>query len=346
MSDEVADAGATTVVPVAPFAWHTAMLQELVSERSLPHALLLTGMGGIGKRRLALALAQTLLCEARSENGLACGTCAGCRYVAAGQHPDLQRVEPVEYDDEGNATPVEWINVQRVRELTRWVQVTSHRGRAKVAIIAPADRMNNSAANALLKTLEEPPADTYLLLVSDQPGRLPATIVSRCRRVPVPRPPREAASRWLAGQGVESPEILLAQAGGAPVLALQLADRGHQQERAAWLSALAQPARLSPVQVAARIDAQPRDARKGLLGAAIEWLIAWCADLAVLHAGGSGLRNPDHAAALSALARTVAPAALFRYHRTLLAQRALLSHPLQPRLCAEALLIEYQGLFQ
>ncbi|HVO89564.1 MAG TPA: DNA polymerase III subunit delta', partial [Casimicrobiaceae bacterium] len=215
----------------------------------------------------------------------------------------------------------------------------------KVVIIAPAERMNAAAANALLKTLEEPPPRTYIMLVSDQPRRIPVTLTSRCRRVPLARPAPAPAIEWLAAQRVASPELMLAQAGGAPLLALALADAEVQRERSFWLSALSQPARLAPVQLAARIDAMPRDARRMLLARVVDWLIAWCGDIAALRAGSRDLRNPDHTAALGTLAGAVAPLPLFRYHRALLGQRALLSHPLQPRLVAEALLIEYRTLF-
>jgi len=118
---------------------------------------------------------------------LACGECPGCRYAAAGQHPDLLRLELLVIDpDEGTLQTVETIGIDRVRALTEFAQLTSHRQRAKVAVISPAERMNAAAANALLKTLEEPPPGTYVILVSDQPGRLPPTILSRCRKLAVP----------------------------------------------------------------------------------------------------------------------------------------------------------------
>ena len=112
------------------------------------------------------------------------------------------------------------------------------------------------------------------------------------------------------------------------------------------LAALATPRALSPLLLSARIDAAPRDERKARLAAAIDWLLAWCADLAAAEAGGAVTRNVDFADRIAGLARSVARISLFRYHRTLLDQRALLSHPLQPRLVAEALLIDYRALFE
>jgi DNA polymerase-3 subunit delta' len=205
--------------------------------------------------------------------------------------------------------------------------------------------MNPSAANALLKTLEEPPANTYFLLVSHLPGRLPATIISRCQRIVAPRPTPDEARAWLAAHGVVDAERALAQANFAPLRATLLADSGYQAERALWLSALAAPRQLSVASLGVRIDAAPRDARRDHLAAVIDWLIGWCADLARVRAGGTPAENADFDAALHALARSVAGVPLFRYYRDLLRQRTLLAHPLQPRLVAEALLIDYRALF-
>jgi len=329
----------------APLPWQQGSARQLLARRARwPHAALVTGPAGIGKRALAHWLAQVLLCETPSADGAPCGACASCRYVAAAQHPDLRVVEPIEFDD-GEAKPVEWIAVDRIRALTTWAGLTSHRGGAKVALIAPAERMNAAAANALLKTLEEPPGDTYFLLVSHAPARLTATIASRCQRITAPRPTPEEARAWLAAYGVADAEGARAQAAGAPLRALTLADPGYQAERAAWMRALAMPGTLSANDLGARIDAMPRELRKERLAAIVDWLIGWCADLARVRAGGAPLENAALASALRELAASVAAVPLFRYHRSLLRQRALLAHPLQPRLVVEALLIDYRALF-
>ncbi|HEY3460686.1 MAG TPA: DNA polymerase III subunit delta', partial [Casimicrobiaceae bacterium] len=182
--------------------WQKAALHELRARRTRwPHAVLLHGPEGIGKRILAHTLARALLCEAPRPSVEACGECPSCRYIAAGQHPDLRIVEPIEVDDD-EVKRVEWIVVDRIRDVNAWAAITSHRGRAKVALFVPAERMNAAAANALLKTLEEPPPDTHFLLVSHQPGRLPATIASRCQRIAAPRPTVEEGCAWLQARGV------------------------------------------------------------------------------------------------------------------------------------------------
>ena len=329
-------------------SWQTAIASSALAHRQRwPHALLISGRRGLGKRLLALHFARALLCDAPQESGEACGVCPSCGYVAQGTHPDLQLIEPVIYDEEGNRTPTDAINVERVRELIEFSQLSPHRQRAKVGLIAPAEAMNAAAANALLKTLEEPPAGTFLLLVSHQPARLPPTIVSRCRRLPAPEPERGAAAAWLAQNsiGIADPDLVLAQAGGAPLLALALSAADIQRERDHLLLQLAQPERLSPLAFGARLDSAPKDERKTQLANAIYWLLAWTADLASVAVGAAPSFNPDHRQALTRLAGRVALVPLFRYYRELLGQRALLSHPLQPRWVAEALLIEYRKLF-
>jgi DNA polymerase-3 subunit delta' len=331
--------------PAGALPWQCALLEALLARRAQwPHALLVTGPAGIGKRILVQSLARALLCETPFADGSACGRCPGCRYAAAGQHPDLRVVEPIEVDDD-EVRLVEWISVDRIRALIRWAEITSHRGGAKVALIVPAERMNEAAANALLKTLEEPPAATFFLLVSHLPGRLPATIVSRCQRIAAPRPTRDEARSWLIGEGVTEPDDALAQARNAPLRALALAGADYQAERRAWIRAFAAPAKLEVAAMGARIDAAPREQRREVLAAVVDWLLGWCSDLARVHAGAEPAENLGFEKPLRELAASVAAVALFRYHRQLLKQRALLAHPLSPRLVAEALIIDYRALF-
>jgi DNA polymerase-3 subunit delta' len=344
-SSEIAGPAALPWLALPP--WQVAVARATLADRATwPHALLLHGPPGIGKHALALHLAQALLCESPQADGLACGVCPGCHLALAGEHPDLMRVELSEIDEEsGELKAVDTISVKRIRALIEFAFLTSHRQRAKVAVIAPAERMHVAAANALLKTLEEPPPGTFLILVSDRIGGVPATIVSRCRRMRVALPAANEAIAWLAAQRVAEPGIALAQAGGAPLAALALADAEWQAERRAWLGALAEPRRLPVIALAARIETGAKETRRERLARAIDWLLGWSADLARVAAGGDARRNPDYAQALAALAGRVAPIPAFRYHQTLVQQRLLLAHPLQPRLVAEALLIDYRALF-
>lgn len=215
--------------------WHRTQWQnvlERLSAGNLPHALLLAGPAGIGKNQFATLLVQTLLCETGVAQGLACGQCRSCLLYAADSHPDLRTVSPLE------AGKV--IGVDQVREISQYLAHTSQYGGHKAVIITPAEQMNLNAANSLLKTLEEPSAWSLILLVSDRPGRLPATILSRCQRLSFTSPTAEVASQWLAGRiGAElDPGLLLALAEGAPLRALELAEGNALSERSLIMNEL------------------------------------------------------------------------------------------------------------
>jgi DNA polymerase-3 subunit delta' len=223
--------------------WNEPLFESLKARAErFPHALLIHGARGIGKLALAEHMAQFLLCEDAASRP--CGRCEGCRWFAAGSHPDFRRLEPEALakepageSDEAAETPAKrakpsvQIRIEQVRELDGFLNVGSHRGRLRVALVHPAEDMNPNAANALLKGLEEPPAGAVFLLVAHRPAQLLPTIRSRCVALAVPLPPQPAALRWLAEQGARNPERWLAYAGGAPLRALEYAANAEVLER-------------------------------------------------------------------------------------------------------------------
>lgn len=201
--------------------WHDAQWARLRSPEGrarVPHALLLRGPAGTGKRRFAQRLARALLCHSPIEEE-ACGECRSCHLAAGGLHPDLHVIEPLEERKQ--------ILIDQIRDLIGRVVLTASGGSRRAVVIAPAEAMNRPAANTLLKTLEEPPGDTVFLLVSDRSGLLPATIRSRCQALAFPCPRTSQAIAWLdeqAGSEATAAE-LLALAHGAPLHAVAIEER-------------------------------------------------------------------------------------------------------------------------
>ncbi|MBN8480492.1 MAG: DNA polymerase III subunit delta' [Xanthomonadales bacterium] len=178
-------------------AWRA--LAARMADGRLPHALLFAGAPGLGKRDLVDAFVRAALCEARALDGHACGHCRACLLLAAGSHPDRVHVT---FESRDDGKPRSEIIVEQVRQMSQRLSLASQFGGLQVAVIDPGDAMNASAANALLKTLEEPSSATVILLVADRPARLPATIRSRCQRIEVKPPAVDVARDWLVGQGV------------------------------------------------------------------------------------------------------------------------------------------------
>ena len=299
----------------------------------LPHALLLHGPKGIGKLRLAERFAQLLLCESPAPREAPCGKCPGCRWFVAGSHPDVRFLEPEAIArqivaEEGGETdkpkgkPSAEIRIEQVRALGDFLNIGSHRGARRVAIVHPAEDMNAHAANSLLKSLEEPPSNAVFLLVAHRPARLLPTIRSRCVQVPVPLPDAAAARAWLEGQGVRDAARWLAFAGGAPRLALECAsgERGARTE--AVLRALAGG------EGAALEGANDREQLE-LLAEALQKHALDCA----LAAFGAPRRYTEGSAPPASQRR-----AWLAYARAMGRNRALARHPLNARLFSAEML--------
>ena len=225
--------------------WLAAPLADALA-RQRGHALLVHAAPGIGAFEFALAYAQARLCEADDapRRGAACGHCGSCHLVGTRLHPDLFVLLPEQLrlaygwvlgDDKpeageggeggaksGKRKPSRQIRIDEVRGLIDWMTRTSSRGRGKMVVIHPADALNLQSANALLKTLEEPPPGSGLVLTVGEPEHLLPTVRSRCQRVTIANPGADDALGWLRGQGVATPEVLLAAAGGRPLDALAL----------------------------------------------------------------------------------------------------------------------------
>jgi DNA polymerase-3 subunit delta' len=206
-------------------------LQDQLAQERVPHALLLGGIANTGKERLAMALARLLLCHAPVA-GHNCGECHACEMSRAGSHGDFRWLAP-----EGKSRV---IKVDQIRDVVDFANKTSSLGKRKVVVFSPAESMNPNSANALLKALEEPGRDTYMLLVCHRLHGLPATIRSRCQQIRLPLPTQEESLSWLdqmTGNRSDS-EKLLSLADGRPLKAEALFRGADMEAMAAVPAAL------------------------------------------------------------------------------------------------------------
>jgi DNA polymerase III subunit delta' len=255
---------------LAPLRERLAAMHE---QRRLPHGILIYGQPGAGQTDIGLWLGGRLLC--RNASTPFCKSCADCRLYFAGNHPDLHWVSV--------AADKKEISIDQLRTLSDVLTLRSYRGGAKVALIEPAEAMNIKSFNALLKTLEEPAEDTYLLLATSRSDRIPRTIASRCMRLRLPLPPAPDALDWLHHAGVnDEAEGLLRLANGAPFLAAEYAAEGLGGLDAEMTEALASAS-------GGRLDVvgNARAWSEKAPGARLYWLESWLAS-GLKEAGLSG----------------------------------------------------------
>lgn len=279
-----------SALPTHNAPWIAAQTEALLSQRG--HAWILAGPSGLGQYELALAMVRAWLCEHPSAHG-ACGACGSCHAIDVHTHADVCVLMPetVMLDlgwplsekaqdeiDKKSRKPSKEIRIDAMRDAVEFSQRTNARGRGKAVLIFPAERMNHVTANALLKTLEEPPGDVKFVLATEAAHQLLPTIRSRCLAHTMTWPDTSQAIAWLAEQGIGAgdAEVLLHAAGGRPADVLRQAASGQSP---AWWSQL--PKAMARGDVSALSDLTPTQA--------IEALQKVCHDL-VLHQAGASPR--------------------------------------------------------
>lgn len=339
--------------------WHQEVAAHWLTHRErFAHAWLIHGLTGIGKKEFALAAAASLLCEA-PVNGMACGKCLACGWVSSGNHPDLKRIRPEtvaleegaeQEAEDGTAgaespsatdsatstkrAPSKEIRAEQIRSLEPWFNNATHRGGWRVALIYPAESLNAISGNALLKVLEEPPPSTVFLLVADAPDRLLATLLSRCRRLPLATPPLTVARDWLVAQGVKNADGWLAACGGAPLLARKLASQGNLP-CPEWLSTFVHTlsqGNMPDVGALADMLAKSPPAQW------LDPLQRLSVDMVLVNAGLSSRYFPALESALTSTLQSGPSTALSDLVSFLNDQRRVAGHPLSAKLFAHAVL--------
>ncbi len=348
-------------------------LRSALRRGTVHHAFLFAGPAGVGKGTAARLLAQALNCEgtvratgrpdgaaperAGDGGGPAagparpddpCGACAPCRKIAKGVHPDVLLLEEERtmakagrWEPRGGRAPSKDVVVDQVRDLVdRRLALRRFEGRTRVVIVDPADAMNHQAQNALLKTLEEPPEDTALVLVASAPDALLPTIRSRCLRVPfAPLSDGQVASRLEAeGRSPEKARLAAALAGGSLGRALELDDEALEARRAAVEAAAGLPAGDAGAWIAyARAQGEDREAARETC----ELLLVWLRDVLVLQAAGGRARPAlaDLAGAARAAAAALSPPEVLRRIGRVRQALAALRQNAGPALALERMLI-------
>lgn len=271
------------------FPWQKNQWQQLwrtKEAKRLPHALLLTGISGIGKVEFADNFSRGVLCHSANAEGFFCNTCHSCRLIDGRVHPNVLWIEP----EEDSQT----IKIDQIRTANEFINQSALQGEYQLVLINPAHCMNANAANALLKTLEEPSSGSIIILISDQSDRLPATILSRCQRIVFPCPPKAEALNWLKdrldGEAI-NPELLLNLAQGAPLAAVRLANTelfSVRRDLFEIVYALSQK-QIDPLKAATEIQ----DINLLLF---LDFMLTWIMDLLCLQLGGhvDGIINNDY----------------------------------------------------
>ncbi|MBT5231156.1 MAG: DNA polymerase III subunit delta' [Methylococcales bacterium] len=252
----------------ALYPWLQASWKNLLEQHKqgkLAHAYLLSGLPGLGKAGFARFVSSALLCLDLSEHG-ACGHCKTCHLLAADTLPDFYELLP-----EGKS---QTIRIDQVRKLCAHLILTPQIASMKIAVIQVADSMNVASANSLLKTLEEPTADTLLILVTDFPNRLLPTIRSRCQQLHLNPPPHEEALQWLGAQQVDGAETLLSLTSGAPLAALRDSESGYLERRTAVFADF-----IGLIRGQANILAVSESWQKTYFPDCLYWLRSWVEDM-------------------------------------------------------------------
>ena len=331
----MSDPTAKTLAP-----WIARQADLLLAQRG--HAWLLQGPSGLGQYELAQTLVQSWLCEQPRDGRLACGHCASCHAIRVRTHADLAVLMPetqmLELGwplsekaqseiDEKKRKPSKEIRVEAMRDLVEFAQRTDARGRGKAVLVFPAERMNAITANALLKTLEEPPGHVRFVLATEAAHQLLPTIRSRCLSHTLSWPDPGEALAWLEGQGVDTTQApdWLRHAGGRPDDVLRQAGLGLTP---AWWAGL--PKAMQQGQAAHWADVPPAQA--------IDALQKLCHDLLLVHSGAQPrFFEPTQLPACSASLKT-----LTDWFRRLTQSARTAEHPFNAGLMLEALTADAQ----
>jgi len=326
------------------YPWHAKQWQQitaLLASKRLPHAMLFQGNEGIGKAHLAQTLAKSVLCQQTDSQYQACGKCQSCLLLAAGTHPDFYQLQPTAKDNTKSAKPALSIRIETIRNLCEKLSQTSQLSGYRVAILDQADQLTISAANSLLKTLEEPGQNVLMLLVSARPQRLPITIRSRCQSLRLPVPDESESLAWLQQQSdkhVEQLSQALRYAHGSPLIALSYSDD------IAHLELLAE-AMTAAIQGKNSLEYAAKLAKLSKVKI-LEAMCAWVSDLSKILICQTDIKivNEQYRSHLQNIAKKTNQQRVFRFHEQLNFNLSHSSIAVNEQLLWENLLLSWDNL--
>jgi DNA polymerase-3 subunit delta' len=356
-----------------------------ISLSAFPNAVLLHGQSGIGKFEFSIALAKALLCESETA-AKPCNQCEACHWFDSGNHPDFIALVPETHrkllpqgdfesdmdspkkqkasqaDDDGDAPEKKEkksISIEDARGAIEGLSIGSHRGGNRVILVYPLEMLRADSANTLLKSLEEPPSNTIFILLADRLDRVLPTIRSRCRLLSAPRPDRATGLQWLRNQLNQIPGLKIAdtdiesiydEQGGAPYAVLDSLMARHNKDEKDELTIAIQASKylLQAMSQGARINwldtaEKTQKARYSFLLATMQ---RWVSDLQSSAQMGEPRYYPKHEAAIKLLAQQIRLPKLLRFWKSLIQARRHENHPLATRIQLEALLSQYQQVFE
>ena len=348
----VADVGVAAGWGVVGGARAVATLQRMVAAERVPHALLIVGPAQVGKSRVALGLARALNCLAPAEGEatpvVPCGQCRACQRIDAGAHADVEIVAPgglcrvAEHDHRHSRS----IGICAIRRLEMAAIIQPYEGRRRVYILDPTDALTAEAADAFLKTLEEPPAAVTFLLVTSRPALLPETVRSRCRSVTVaPLAVKELAAWLEAEQGLAADEARMLAQGARGRVGAALAELREGDPRARQRAQREEIRRLCAAGRAERFAyAEALAGRRGQVDntlLALEGWIDWWRDMLLSEAGcEDGIRDQEEWRERESASHRYAPAQICKFLGELHRTRELIRQGVSARLALEALLVD------
>jgi DNA polymerase-3 subunit delta' len=331
------------------YPWQTEQWQQVLrylKATRLAHAILLSGPTAIGKLDFCLAFIQRLNCTHPTIDDHACGECKNCHLFKAKTHPDIRLINVDEEinQDKKTQNKLEQIKVDDIRDINQFMTLSRQQGAYKIICINHAETMNINAANALLKTLEEPSENAILFLITHRADALLPTIRSRCQTWKFNLPDEQRSLRWLSNQQKQVDwQTLLKVAGNRPLMALDLHRSGLGENRAKYYKDLGQffQGKTKVIKLSAKHQEEN-------LERLVAWQQAWCTDLIRCHYDNEPvtLENPDIRRSLHSLVGRVDLHSLFRYMDKLIELRRFSSAPLNKRLFIEDMLIRCQEVLE